>query len=649
MPASMSHLLSPLLASLTLGLPADAFEHTIMTDDGVGLHTVVYRPIEPGQWPTLLVRTPYGAADDVRWRLDLAERGIAYVVQEMRGTRRSGGVFCFHTCDGRDGATTIAWIVDQPWSNGIVVMTGTSSPGMAALQVAPHDPPGLVAIAAGLAHGDQYASSFPGGVFKEIRTFGWMGSVVNDASALEIWASQFGRHPVDDAFWSNSDAIEAAPRVQVPVFHATGWYDFGIKGALDAYLAFTQDGGEGAAGHQHLTVDPFGHSTEYVVRGDAVLYGDIEMPATVLDPQVDLDRARGIFREHYLGVADPGALAELPQVIYWVFGNGDDFEAPGHEWRTDDRWPPPSAPIRLHLHADGALREACPEGEASPTTYVHDPLDPVPTVRDGLRVTAAGPFDQAQIEARSDVVEFTTPELDAPLEVIGRVRARLFVELDAPDADLVVRMTDVYPDGRSILLREGPLRLAARAEQRTLQLLEPGEIVQARFDVGDVAVVLDVGHRLRFTVASSSHPEYFVNPGDGTYYGQEGELRSVRVSLHHTEARPSYFEVPMPGRGDDEVTNCDPAPLAGPGADDGSSGGGQDGAGTGPTHTTEGDEGATDTTAVSQDHAEGCSCRSDANGWKTAAFAAAWFLFWGMGSLRRSSAPGPIGPLGMPS
>ena len=57
---------------------------------------------------------------------------------------------------------------------------------------------------------------------------------------------------------------------------------------------------------------------------------------------------------------------------------------------------------------------------------------------------------------------FSTPVLDEPLEVTGRVRAVLWVSTTAADSDVAVRLTDVYPDGRSMLVLDGIQRLRYR-------------------------------------------------------------------------------------------------------------------------------------------------------------------------------------------
>ena len=162
----------------------------------------------------------------------------------------------------------------------------------------------------------------------------------------------------------------------------------------------------------------------------------------------------------------------------------------------------------------------------------------------------AGPCDQRPIEARSDVLVFETAALAEPVEVTGRLRAHLFVDIDRPDADLMVRLTDVYPDGRSMLVAEGALRLAARKSTTALALLSPGEVVEAVVDLWSTSIVFNRGHRVRISVTSSNWPRFAVNRNNGRPYPMsvEGPAHLVRVNVHHEAPHGSYIELPLPGR-----------------------------------------------------------------------------------------------------
>jgi putative CocE/NonD family hydrolase len=81
-------------------------------------------------------------------------------------------------------------------------------------------------------------------------------------------------------------------------------------------------------------------------------------------------------------------------------------------------------------------------------------LRPVPTIGGGNLNIPAGPYDQRPAENRSDVLIFTSPVLQQPYEATGSITTRLFVSSDCPDTDFTVKLTDVYPDGRSMLITD---------------------------------------------------------------------------------------------------------------------------------------------------------------------------------------------------
>jgi len=269
----------------------------------------------------------------------------------------------------------------------------------------------------------------------------------------------------------------------------------------------------------------------------------------------------------------------------------DDPAAPGNEWRTADDWPIPAAPIRLHLQPDGTLAESCPPEDGASASYVYDPNDPCPTVGGANLVLPSGPRDQAEVEARADVLVFTTPALVEPMEITGRVRAHLWVSIDTPDTDLMVRMSDVYPNGRSMLVVDGARRLAMRGVCDSLTPLAEGEVVEAVVDLWSTSIIIASGHRLRISVSSSNSPRFWPNPNDGSSYGASASPTPATVTLYRDFDHASFLEVPDPNREASEVTRCGPISAdAGPGdgglaidaaagADAASGGNGDDGCG----------------------------------------------------------------------
>src|SRR6185312_11744100 len=103
----------------------------------------------------------------------------------------------------------------------------------------------------------------------------------------------------------------------------------------------------------------------------------------------------------------------------------------------------------------------------------------------------------------------------------------LFVESSAPDTDFIVRVSDVYPDGRSILIMDYVRRARYRDGYEKEVLMESGKMYKVAFDVGWLSQVFNKGHRIRITVASTGAPFYEPNPNTGKRLTVEFPKNSV--------------------------------------------------------------------------------------------------------------------------
>jgi uncharacterized protein len=542
--------------------PALAQDQTEMLEmrDGVRLATDLYFPDSDGPWPTLLIRTPYGKAEAAGQAGGFVDRGVAVVIQDLRGRYDSEGTDMVFTSDGdgalSDGVDTCAWIVDQQWSDGLIGTTGGSALGIVQYVQASAQPPGLVVMNPVVATPNlRDHAVFWSGVFREALVVGWL-----EGQGSLHWLDDVAEHPFEDDFWDPVQTTDRFGDVTAAGLHEGGWYDIFGQGTIDGFVGYQQDGGPGAAGNQKLIMGPWTHGG---MRGRD--QGELRYPANAEQPPYP-DAFPTLFNYH-LGADAPidDTPADVPTVQYYVMGDVDDASAPGNQWRTADAWPPGAATVRLHLQPGGGLTEACPPDDGGVSSWVYDPDDPSPTICGGNLTIDAGPCDQRTVEARDDVVVFSTGPLDAPMEITGRVRAHLFVDIDRPDADLMVRMTDVYPDGRSMLIADGATRLAARGSSTSLSPLAAGEIVRGVVDLWSTSIVLAAGHELRISVSSSNSPRFAASRNNGLPYPEsvEGDGAPVTVRLHHDATHASYLEAPDPGREITDFQTCGEAPPVG--------------------------------------------------------------------------------------
>lgn len=529
--------------------------HMIEMRDGVKLATDLYLPSEfTEKLPALIVRTPYdkNGMKDIGNYLSQTYT-MAIVIQDMRGRYASEGKFCFFRCDGagelQDGVDTVMWIRNQSWSNGKIATYGGSALGIAQYLLASSGIE-LSAMVVEVATPDLYSDiAFQNGCFRKSDVEDWLNAI-NENWVLD----EIKSHILFDTYWDVVDVKDNFDKVDVPAIHRGGWYDIFLQGTIDAYVGYQNYGGPNAKGKQKLIIGPWIHSG---VPLENTKIGDLIFPSNAKDIPQEWISLVLIWINHYLGTQpDPDYIQNIPNVIYYTMGDVKDSNAPGNEWRTSDVWPIRAANMRYYLHTDKTLSESCPLQSDSFSQYSYNPANPVPTIGGNNLSIAAGPKEQSSIESRDDVLVFTTDTLTEPLEITGRVKAHLFVSIDKKDTDIMVRLSDVYPDGKSYLIMDGAQRLASMKGRDRLDFVKPDEIYEVVVDLWSTSIILNKGHRLRMTISSSNYPRFEKNLNDGSNYGENGSPEIVNVKIYHNSQYKSYIELPDPNKKDSDVNYC---------------------------------------------------------------------------------------------
>ncbi len=469
--------------------------------DGVSLATDIYLPVGQQPFPVILARTPYDKDKAVQEAERLVKQGYAVVVQDMRGRFASEGKdIAFFDCgwgERQDGYDTVVWILKQPWCNGKIGTTGASASGITQHMLAGAEPPGLLCQRILVATPSLYHySERPGGVHLESLVDGWLTEHDWDPENFTLMRD----HPTYDSLWAQVDLLARLPSLKKvpPAVHVGGWFDIFSQATLDAFVARQRHSGK-----QWLVMGPWEHGI-----GSAQV-GEVAFPQNAAEmPQV----AREDYWFAYWLQGKQNGLEQQPVVHYYVMGACGEEGAPGNDWRTASAWPPPAKETPLYLRAGGLLSWEAPQAEEAADHYQHHPSNPVPTIGGNNLNLPAGPMDQRPIEARPDVLVFTSPPLPQPLEVTGKVRLRLFFSTSAQDADLMARFCDVYPDGRSMLILDQAARASYRNGSDKLQPVVPGEVYQLTIDLWSTSIVFNRGHRIRLVLSSSNAPRFEVNP-----------------------------------------------------------------------------------------------------------------------------------------
>lgn len=537
------------------GVERRAGERVAMPD-GVRLATDLYLPVGGGARPAILVRTPYGRTRNHEarsWVRLFAPQGYAVLVQDMRGRHGSEGVFAPWPNAGPDGAATLDWIAAQPWSDGTVGTVGCSAMGESQLPLAALRHPAhraMIALGAGGAAGSVEGlynafGMFEGGVPTLSAGFGWFTQsggktpdrmapvAVDHASGLRTVplrdaVRRFRSDPTDwpdqldhftDPAWNRANGYVTGDEVYAtPALIGDTWFDHSVHASFALWRQFLRSGVEA-----HVLIGPGSHCDfTGPFREGAV--GDYPVAP---DPEYSPDATYLAFMDHYLRGAP---LPALPPVRVYQLGSD--------RWQDLTEWPPAqTATFEVPI-----MGEALGAGADLPLAPIErqfraDPAAPVPALGGALCCTGnpddrAGPLDQRAIEQRPDLLVYESPPLAEDLVLAGPLAARISLSADVPDLDLIVRLTEVFPDGRSITVQEGALRLRFRDGFTTPRLLDPDEIAVAEVRLRDTNRVIRAGHRLRLHLAGSSFPLLARNMQGGGVPQDETEPRPGIVRVH---------------------------------------------------------------------------------------------------------------------
>lgn len=509
--------------------------------DGKKLSIYLYFPEGKGPWPVICEQryADLRAAGTRKSFAKLASAGYVVAAQNFRGTHLSEGVWVGYRAlawgELRDGYDTIEWLAAQPWSTGKVGTFGSSQAGFAQNFLAVTQPPHLVCqymIDTGLSlyhEGYRIGGITRPGRFKQMEAF--CRNPEDNRRLVQEWFA----HPTYDDYWAAEDCTRHFDKMNVPCFTIGSWYDFMCVGSVESYIGRQHRGGPKSRGAQQLLLGPWLHGRfkETNKTGDLV-YPDNASFA------VDAHMIRWF--DHYLKGIDNGVEKDAT-VRYYVMGAVGEPDAPGNVWRTADDWPIPARATPYYLRASKQLTFDMPAADEKPTTFLADPLQPAEIPGRGF----PGARDARAFEKQAEVRTFTTDVLTEPVEWTGKVQAELYVSSTARDTDFIVRISDVYPDGRSILIMDYIRRARYRDGYDKEVFMEPGKVYKVAFDVGWLSQIFNKGHRIRVTVASTGAPFYEPNPNTGEPLTVEFPRNAVTAknTVHHDAQRASRIVAPV--------------------------------------------------------------------------------------------------------
>jgi putative CocE/NonD family hydrolase len=534
------------------------YHHRVEMRDGVDLATDIYLPESDGVYPTLLVRDMYtnGSAEVRQRYAKFATRnGYAFVFQSVRGRYDSEGRWYPYFQEINDGDDTITWIARQPWSDGNVGMFGTSYLASVQWLAALSRNPALVAIAPAMSPGNYYRDvAYPGGAFSLLSRARWGVGLAGSRTSMSFpvdWINGIGHlplytlaesvgfsvrhfqdwldHPSYDAYWEPLNLEARASEMIVPALNFGGWFDVFQRSTIGSYKTMTEEAAsEAARKGQRLIIGPWVHGWNASPQVGDLNFGD--------DALVDVDELLLEWFDYWM---KDGAAPQGAPIRIFVMGE--------NVWREENEWPLARTQYRKYfLHDNKALSSAMPGGRSGSLEYTYDPADPVPTLGGNImEPSLRGPYDQASLDDRKDVLRFVTEPFDEPTEITGPISAELYAASDSKDTDFMAKLIVVKPDGMAFNLVDGVIRARYREGFEEEKLIEPGVVYKYSIDLWATSYVLSPGDRLRVDVTSSNFPRLARNLNTGAPFAKTTEMKVAHQTIHMSDEYPSHIVLPI--------------------------------------------------------------------------------------------------------
>lgn len=528
--------------NVTVGWLKDNYtkrEVMIPMRDGARLYTAVYEPVsEAKAKPVMLVRTPYslkpygfeageeppkdkqtyssGIRDDL---LNYAADGYVIVFQNVRGTFLSDGNFENirpHLSDKTGGRTkrsmvdeatdtydTVEWILTNTRCNGSVGVKGTSYPGFYATMAALSRHPAIKAVSPQAPVTDWFMGDdahhngalcladcyrFGSSMYRTRKapsTKGLSKLVKIDTDLYEYFRgipmsglSNFFGDTL--TFWNS---MVAHP--DYDYFAAGPWYHGGWNNRKANHLA----------------------GAWFAEESGSYYLDNIEYP----------------FFTYYLeGKGNASAKVNVLPSCETIRCKMEGVQSAAR-WETYSSWPPSDAqPAKIFLSGTDSLNMSGQPDTMVFRTFTSDPANPVPymDVKSSGRDRGYMAADQSFASARGDVLTYSGRVLSDTLHLAGPVMAHIELRLDLPDgsksrnmdADIVVKLIDVRPDGYQMLVRGDVMPVRYRDGFGKSKALKSGKVVSVDFTMCDIDHYFLPGHALMIQIQGSWFPLIAMNP-----------------------------------------------------------------------------------------------------------------------------------------
>jgi putative CocE/NonD family hydrolase len=548
-----------------------------------------------------------GAPRDMQVELDAVKRGYAYVEMNERGHFFSEGEYDILGAPLSDGDDELTWLGSQPWSSGKVGTIGCSSTAEWQLGVAAQNNPAFAAmIPQGFGAGvgrvgpyyeqgnwyrggavqmlfiawlygeqNQVRPMFPANttqqdliraskafdLAQQLPPIDWSKALTHlpekdiisavdgphgifaDREEVSTGGAMIKRQPNDPAWYRGGLWHDNMP-VNVPGLWFMSWYDVSVGPNLAAYNFVRKTAKPEIGNQQYAIIAPTLHCS-YKRATENTIVGERSMG----DARLDYDSLTYGWFDYFLKGEKNGFLDKNPKVRYFTMGL--------NKWQTANTWPPEGAkPLTMFLgsegkanslNGDGALANEVPASDVA-DSFTYDPMNPVSSYGGNVCCTgnavSGGAFDQRKMEARADILVYTSEPFKEDVEVSGPMEATLYVSSDAKDTDFTVKVIDVYPSGEAYNLDETIQRVRYReGYDKPPVFMEKGKVYKVTFQPMTTSNLFPAGHRIRLEVSSSNFPRFDRNLNTGGNNYDEATGVVAHNSVHHSKQYPSQIVI----------------------------------------------------------------------------------------------------------
>jgi len=532
---------------------------------------------------------------------DYVKKGYAYVVQNERGRFFSEGEWDILGVPLTDGYDAFEWMKNQSWSNGKIGTLGCSSTAEWQMAVSALDHPSHAAMVpqgfgAGVGKvGDihEQGNWYRGGV-EQMLFFSWLYGVEQDkfkpripegasqedlirisrfydlapenppvdmSEALshlpiqDILKNINGKHEIfdkmirrkpNDPEWYKGGLYHDTMEIGTPSFWFTSWYDVSITPNLALFNHVRQNSKEAfIRDNQYLVIAPTLHCA-YTRASENSVVGE----RNIGDARLNYDEQITKWFDLWLKEKSNDFKETTPRVQYYTMGS--------NQWQSAETWPPEHTQMNtFYLNSEGSANSRFGDGKLTKDKakqdhadqFTYDPMAPVPSYGGNVCCTGnaikGGAFDQKEMEARNDILVYSTDVLKKDTEVSGFIESTLYVSSDVKDTDFTIKLIDVHPDGTAYNLDETIQRVRYREGYEKEVFMEKGKVYKLDLTPMSTSNVFKKGHRIRIEISSSNFPRFArnLNTGGNNYDESDGVIAHNKI--HHSSEYPSQIRLPI--------------------------------------------------------------------------------------------------------